>query len=98
MKLISGADAGISPGKPHGTLPESVIELGACGVPTDVALTSATSLAATACGIADRTGRLQAGLDADLLIVDGDPVTDIRALRDVRTVVSRGRDVLPGVD
>lgn len=97
VKLISGADSGISPGKPHGTLPESVIELGACGVPNDVALTSATSLAATACGIAHRTGRLQAGLDADLLIVDGDPVTDIRALRDVRAVVSRGRDVLPGV-
>ncbi|MDQ4037535.1 MAG: amidohydrolase family protein [Actinomycetota bacterium] len=91
--LVSGADSGISPGKPHGVAPEAVIDLLACGVPTDVALTSATSLAAQACGLADRTGRLRAGLDADLLIVDGDATEDITALRNVRTVVSRGREV-----
>jgi len=93
VTLVSGADSGISPGKPHGTLPEAVIELPACGVPTDVALASTTSLAAKACGIADRTGRLRAGMDADLLIVDGDPLREITALRGVRTVVSRGREV-----
>ncbi|MDQ3475566.1 MAG: amidohydrolase family protein [Actinomycetota bacterium] len=93
VTLISGADSGISPGKPHGTLAEAVIELPACGVPTDTALASATSLAAKACGLADRTGRLQAGLDADLLLVDGNPLREITALRNVRTVVSRGRKV-----
>jgi hypothetical protein len=31
------------------------------------------------------------GPAADLLIVDGDPLTDPTALRDVRTVVARGR-------
>jgi len=92
--LVSGADSGISPGKPHGVLPEAVIDLLHCGVPADVALASATSLAARACGLADRTGRLRASLDADLLIVDGDPMQDITALRNVRTVVSRGRDVV----
>jgi len=92
--LVSGADSGISPGKPHGVLPEAVIDLLDCGVPADVALASATSLAARACGLADRTGRLHAGLDADLLIVDGDPMQGITALRNVRAVVSRGRDVV----
>jgi imidazolonepropionase-like amidohydrolase len=62
-------------------------------VPTDEALVSATSRAADACGLAERTGRLWAGLDADLLIVDGDPTQDIAALRNVRAVVSRGRDI-----
>jgi imidazolonepropionase-like amidohydrolase len=38
-----------------------------------------------------RTGRLRRGLAADLLIVDGDPLTDPTELRDVRTVVARGR-------
>jgi imidazolonepropionase-like amidohydrolase len=41
-----------------------------------------------------RTGSLAVGLDADLLVVDGDPLTDITALRDVRLVVSRGRKVV----
>lgn len=59
----------------------------------EAALSSATSVAAKACGLTDRTGRLRAGLDADLLIVDGNPLQDITVLRAVRTVVSRGREV-----
>jgi len=95
VTLVSGSDAGINPVKRHGVLPEAVIDLLSCGVPAEVALTSATSLAARTCGLADRTGRLRAGLDADLLIVDGDPTLDITALRSVRSVVSRGREVIP---
>lgn len=93
VTLISGADSGINPVKAHGILPLSVIELVACGVPPTAALASATGLAADACGLAARTGRLRAGLDADLLIVDGDPTVDITAIRNIRTVVSRGRVV-----
>jgi imidazolonepropionase-like amidohydrolase len=54
------------------------------------ALASATSKAADACALGDRTGRLRAGLHADLLLVSGDP-TDITAIRDTRMVVSHGR-------
>ena len=93
VTLISGADSGINPVKAHGILPQAVIELVDCGVPATTALASATSLAAHACGLARRTGRLRAGLDADLLLVNGDPTTDITAIRDVCTVVSRGRIV-----
>jgi imidazolonepropionase-like amidohydrolase len=93
VTLISGADSGINPVKAHGILPLSVIELVACGVPPIAALASATGLAADACGLATRTGRLRAGLDADLLVVDGDPTVDITAIRNVRAVVSRGRMV-----
>jgi imidazolonepropionase-like amidohydrolase len=90
VTLISGADSGINPVKPHGSLPQAVISLVNCGVPAATALASATSLAARACGLAHRTGRLRAGLDADLLLVNGDPTTDLTAIRDVRAVVSRG--------
>jgi imidazolonepropionase-like amidohydrolase len=96
VTLISGADSGINPVKPHGILPQAVIELADSGVPPTAALASATSLAARACGLADRTGRLRTGLDADLLLVNGDPTTDITAIRNVRTVVSRGRVASPG--
>jgi imidazolonepropionase-like amidohydrolase len=47
------------------------------------------------CGPGDRTGRLAPGLDADLLLVDGDPLADTGALERVRLVVSRGREVVP---
>jgi imidazolonepropionase-like amidohydrolase len=93
VTLVSGADAGLNPGKRHGVLPLAVADLVTAGVPAESALASATSVAARACGLADRTGRLRAGLDADLLIVDGDPARDIGALRAVRAVVSRGREV-----
>jgi imidazolonepropionase-like amidohydrolase len=93
VTLISGADTGLNPGKPHGVLPLAVADLVAGGVPVAAALASATGVAAKACGLAGRTGRLRAGLDADLLIVDGDATRDIAALRRVRSVVSRGREV-----
>jgi len=89
--LISGSDAGITPGKRHGILPEAVVELSTIGATAAEALASATGLAADACGLADRTGRLRPGLAADLLVVDGNALADVRALRAPRTVVARGR-------
>lgn len=95
VTLISGVDSGINPVKAHGNLPLAVIELVAAGVSPVTALASATGLAARACGLADRTGRLRPGLDADLLLITGDPTTDITALTNVHTVISRGRPPLP---
>jgi imidazolonepropionase-like amidohydrolase len=97
VRLVSGSDAGIHPGKPHGVLPHAIAELVTAGIPAPAALTSATAAAADACGLGGTTGRLRAGLSADLLLVDGDPSTDIAALTQVRHVVLRG-DVVPGHD
>jgi imidazolonepropionase-like amidohydrolase len=93
VQVVCGADAGIGSGKPHGILPEAVIDLVSAGLPPAAALASATSVAARACGLGERKGRLRAGYDADLLLVDGDPLTDITALRRVSTVVAGGSRV-----
>ena len=93
VTLVSGGDSGINPGKGHGVLPVSIAALVKAGASTAQALSSATGLAAQACGLAGQTGRLRAGLDADLLIVEGNPIEDIAALQAVHTVVSRGREV-----
>src|SRR6266536_34129 len=74
-------------------IPEAVIDLVSAGLPPAAALASATSVAARACGLGERKGRLRAGYDADLLLVDGDPLTDITALRRVSTVVAGGSRV-----
>ena len=91
--LVSGADAGISPGKRHGVLPEALVQLAQAGVAGVDVLASATSVAADALGLGDRTGRLRPGLDADLLVVRGDPVRDMTCVRDVVAGAVRGRRV-----
>jgi imidazolonepropionase-like amidohydrolase len=83
-------DAGIQPGKAHGTLAHAVAELVSAGFPVDEALATATSLAADACGLGDVTGRLRPGLDADLLVVDGDLSSDFAALHRPVSVRRRG--------
>jgi imidazolonepropionase-like amidohydrolase len=91
VPLVSGTDGGISTGKPHGILPQAIAELVAGGVPTAAALASATSTAAEACGLGHRKGRLQAGYDADLLIIDGDPFDRIESLANPSGVMLDGR-------
>ena len=52
--------------------------------------------AADALGLSGVTGRLAAGLSADLIAVDGDPTVDLSVLRAPRLVVARGlRFALP---
>jgi imidazolonepropionase-like amidohydrolase len=91
VRVVSGSDGGIAAAKRHGLLPVSVAFLAEGGVSTVAALASATALAADACGLADRKGRLRAGYDADLLVVDGDPVADIGALARPAAVFAGGR-------
>jgi imidazolonepropionase-like amidohydrolase len=91
VRVVSGSDGGVAAAKPHGLLPVSVAFLVEGGVSTVAALASATSLATAACGLGDRKGRLRAGYDADLLVVDGDPVADIGALARPIAVFAGGR-------
>src|SRR5262250_3184395 len=54
-------------------------------------LASLTTAPAARFGAAARTGRLAAGLDADIVVIQGDPAQDIRALARVRTTLRAGR-------
>jgi imidazolonepropionase-like amidohydrolase len=89
-KMVVGTDAGIAPQKPHDVLPHAVATLPSLGVPPLDALVSVTSLAAEACGVDGRKGRVETGADADFLVVGGDPVQDLDRLRDVRAVFRAG--------
>ncbi|MCI0408042.1 MAG: amidohydrolase family protein, partial [Acidobacteria bacterium] len=53
-------------------------------------LVASTRTAAQACGRADRIGTLEAGKEADLLVVEGDPSQDIKNLRRLRYVMRGG--------
>jgi imidazolonepropionase-like amidohydrolase len=93
VRLVSGVDAGIADGKPHGILALALAELVASGMPAADAIASATSLAADACGLGGRKGRLHRGYDADLVVVRADPLADIGALTEVQAVYLGGQPV-----
>lgn len=90
VPILAGTDANAAPGVPaavaHGeSLHDELALLVDAGLsPTD-ALRAATVLAAREFGLDDR-GALEPGRRADLLLVGGDPVQDIRATRQVRAV------------
>ncbi len=55
------------------------------------AIVSATSDSAKSCQVDDRVGTLEPGKTADVLVVDGDPSQDIRALADTVDVFQGGK-------
>jgi imidazolonepropionase-like amidohydrolase len=54
-------------------------------------LAALTTAPAARFGAGTRTGRLAAGLDADVVIFDGNPAEDIRALGRVRATLRAGQ-------
>jgi alkaline phosphatase D len=68
--------------------------LAACGYPPLDALRAATVNGAELLGISLRTGALRPGLEADLVAVEGNPLSNLAALDDVLLVVNDGRVVL----
>lgn len=89
VDLLVGTDAG-NPGTAHGASMHGELELMVrAGLSPNEALRAATVLPARRFGLADR-GRLQVGLRADLLLVEGDPLADIRTTRRVAGVWKNG--------
>jgi imidazolonepropionase-like amidohydrolase len=61
------------------------------GFSADMALKSATSVAAAALGRDQDLGAVEGGKLADLILVDGDPTADVGVLRQVRAVLIGGK-------
>lgn len=75
----------------HGQLAEDVRLLASLGAGSSTAIAGVGATAAAAMGIAGRAGRLAAGLTADLLVVEGDPLADVGALGRPAAVIRQGR-------
>ncbi len=58
------------------------------------ALQAATVSSAELLGLGERTGRIAPGYEADLILLPGNPLEDVRALQDVLLVVSNGEVAL----
>ncbi len=96
VPLMASTDAGI-PGVFHHQLPEALAVFAeVAAMSAEEVLRSATSEAARGLGLERHTGRLRPGFDADVLIVAGDPVTDLTVLTQPVAVWARGRCVREG--
>ncbi|MFE6365701.1 amidohydrolase family protein [Streptomyces sp. NPDC057806] len=89
-RILAGTDANRTPGIPvqpaHGlSLHHELDLLVQAGLAPVEALRAATSLPAQSFGLRDR-GFIRPGYRADLVLIDGDPLADIGATRDIRRV------------
>jgi imidazolonepropionase-like amidohydrolase len=94
VPILAGTDANAGPGIPfsprHGeSLHDELELLFDAGLSTVEALRAATVLPAQHFGLRDR-GVIEPGRRADLVLIDGDPVADIRATRQIRQVWCAG--------
>ncbi|MDA1091823.1 MAG: amidohydrolase family protein [Acidobacteria bacterium] len=88
VKLIFGTDAVAGS---HGRNAEELAyRVNEGRQPPMDAIISATSRAAESLGLADEIGTLAPGFEADLVAVEGNPLTDIGALTNVRFVMKGG--------
>jgi imidazolonepropionase-like amidohydrolase len=92
VRIAAGTDAG-TPFNRHEAFAHELRLMTQLGMGAEDALLCATSRAAEALGLAGECGRLAPGLSADIVLVDGDPRSDIGALERVRMVFARGRPI-----
>jgi imidazolonepropionase-like amidohydrolase/ABC-type polysaccharide/polyol phosphate export permease len=93
VTLVLGTDAG-NPLMVHGPGLHRELQLWVkAGVPPAVALQAATLNAARLLGAEKRFGLVRAGLEANLLLVDGNPLEDIAATERIATILYKGERV-----
>jgi imidazolonepropionase-like amidohydrolase len=91
--IIASSDAGVAPLKPHDVARYAPAILRDVGFTPAGALQAVTSIPAQVLGLGHRKGRLAPGFDADILAVDGNPLTDPAALHRIRAVYAAGTAV-----
>ena len=88
VRIAMGTDV---PLVPHGTNLAEIVLMHQLGLPAAAALRRAPTDAAALLGLADHIGTLETGKAADLVVVEGDPLTDLSDLpKRVRSVWQAG--------
>lgn len=90
-RITIGTDMGNPWVAPGISLHRELELLAEAGVPAPRLLQAATGNAADALGIGDRVGRIAPGYQADLLVLDANPLLDISHTRQIHAVVLDGQ-------
>jgi len=88
VKIALGSDAGVVP---HGNNVRELEWLVKVGMSNEDALKAGTINAAELLGLLAKTGSIAVGKSADIIAVDGDPLSEIEAMRKVHFVMGRGK-------
>jgi imidazolonepropionase-like amidohydrolase len=94
VPLMPGTDSGL-PGSMFGDYAGALGLYDYLSFPPERIIDMATTTAATGIGIGDHVGQLAPGYAADLLVVDGDPLTRFEDLRRQRVILAAGQDIKP---
>jgi imidazolonepropionase-like amidohydrolase/ABC-type multidrug transport system permease subunit len=93
VMLVTGSDAG-NPLVIHGPTVQREMELWVeAGIPATVAIQAATANAAKLLRAEQRIGTIRKGMDATLLIVEGNPLQDIHVTEQVSAVIYKGERI-----
>jgi imidazolonepropionase-like amidohydrolase len=87
VKIAFGTDAGVFP---HGMNAGEFEQMRLGGMTNRQALAAATTVAAEVIGLENEIGKLAVGYSADIIAVDGNPLTDVTVLENVDWVMVRG--------
>ncbi|HEY0731079.1 MAG TPA: amidohydrolase family protein, partial [Chitinophagaceae bacterium] len=87
VKIAFGTDAGVFM---HGKNYMEFQYMVEAGMPPMAAIQSATIIAADLLGVRDKLGSIEKGKLADIIAVDGDPLTNIGAMKNVSFVMKEG--------
>jgi imidazolonepropionase-like amidohydrolase len=90
IKIVAGTDTGYLP-RSNRRIPDEIVEFVNVGIPPMDAIKAATSVAAQCLGVEKRTGSIRTGYEGDFVIVDRNPLDDIRNVQDVLIVINNGR-------
>ena len=93
VRIAAGADTDYG-AESLTRISHEVMRFRALGLSPVEALATATSGAAELLGIGARTGRVVEGFEADLIVLEGNPLEDASVLQDVLIVITDGRVVL----
>jgi len=88
VKIAFGTDAGVYP---HGKNYMEFQYMVEAGMPPMEAIKAATVNAADLLGITDQTGSIVKGKFADIVAVDGDPLVDIKTMKNMAFVMREGK-------
>jgi imidazolonepropionase-like amidohydrolase len=88
VKIAFGTDTGVSK---HGDNAQEFALMVDAGMAPAAAIRAATVSAADLLGRSAPVGTIAAGMDADIVAVDGDPLTNVRLLENVGFVMKHGR-------
>ena len=91
VKFVTGMDAGMTNAHfdDFAYIPQVMVD--EMKISPMEAIVCSTKTSAECLGIIEETGTLEVGKAADVVIVDGNPAADIRAMHSVNTIVSQGR-------